>query len=127
MSESKQSAFVTVAAWLAILAAGYTAIAGLIQVGMLAGVPDASSALALTFGRTVLACAAVACAFGLLRRREWARKGMVIVLALAVALIGAMAVTGLGTSGAVMAGAWAAVMIWLAVRLNAPSLRAEFR
>jgi hypothetical protein len=127
MSEPTQSAFVTVVAWLAILAAGYTAFAGIVQVGMLADAPDASRFVAFAVGRTVLACAGLACAFGLLRRREWARKGMVVVLALAVALIAVMAVTGLGTPGAVIAAAWAGVMIWLGVRLNAPALKAEFR
>lgn len=127
MSEPKQSAFVTVVAWLAILGAAYAAFAGLVQVGMLAGVPDATRFVAFAFGRTVLACAALACAFGLLRRREWARKGMVIVLTLAVALIAVMAMSGLGTTGAVIAAAWAAVMVWLAVRLNARDLKAEFR
>lgn len=127
MSESKQSAFVTVVAWLAILGAGYTAIAGIVQLGMATGVPAATSFQALMVGRTVLACAALACAFGLLRRREWARKGMTVVLALAVALIAGMALSGLGTTGAIVAVAWAAIMIWLAVRLNSPGLRTEFR
>ena len=52
---------------------------------------------------------------------------MVVVLALAVALIAVMALSGLGTPSAVMAAAWAGVMIWLAVRLNARDLKAEFR
>lgn len=127
MSEPTQSAFVTVVAWLAILGAGYAAIAGLVQIGMLAGVPDATGVVALVFGRTVLACAALACAFGLLRRREWARKGMVLVLAASVALIAAMAIGGLATTNAVIAAAWAGVMIWLAIRLNAQTLKAEFK
>jgi hypothetical protein len=127
MSEPKQSAFVTVVAWLAILGAAYAAFAGLVQVGMLAGVPDGTRFVAFAVGRTVLACAALACAFGLLRRREWARKGMVVVLTLAVALIAVMALAGLPTPNAVIAAAWAGVMIWLAVRLNARTLKAEFR
>lgn len=127
MSELKQSAFVTVAAWLTILGAGYVAIAGLVQVGMVASVPDAARLQMFMFGRTVLACAALACAFGLLRRREWARMGMVVVLGLGVVLIAGTVLTGLGTTGAIVAVAWMAVMIWLAVRLSARDVRAEFR
>lgn len=127
MSEPKQSAFVTVVAWLAILGAAYTAFAGIVQVGMLTGVPDSSRFVAFAFARTVLACAALACAFGLLRRREWARKGMVLVLASSVALMAAMAIGGLATTNAVIAAAWIGVMIWLAVRLNAQALKAEFK
>jgi hypothetical protein len=127
MSELRQSAFVTVVGWLAILGAGFSAVAGLIQVGMLAGVPDAANLLPFAFGRTVLGCVALACAFGLLRRREWARKGMVVVLALTSVMVVAMAITGLGTVNAVLAVALVAVMAWLAVRLNAPGVKAEFR
>ena len=111
MSEQNQSAFVTVVAWLAILAAGFSAVAGLVQVGMNA-LPDANYFRAFAFARTLLSIATLACAFGLLRRREWARKGLVILLALAVVLIAGMAMTGMGTTSTVVAVVVMAVMAW---------------
>lgn len=116
------------AAWLTILAAGFAAVAGIIQVGTLAGTPAAPGGLqAIIVGRTLLACAALGCGFGLLRRREWARKGMVLVLAVAVALVAAMVVIGAGTTSLVVVMGLVVVMAWLAVRLNGRDLKAEFR
>lgn len=168
MTISGQSMFVTVVAWLAIIGAGASASMGLMQTALLmfampdlpigantdAGLDPVSRFVfgnfrAVAFGQTVVWCVALACAVGLLRRREWGRKGIVLLLLLGLAMVAGMAVwqqsvmtemlahpdvgveagkmaVGMRIASGVMAGVLVALMAWLAARLNSHAIKTEF-
>ena len=171
MAESKESTFVTVLAWLALILSGMAAATGLLQSAMVAfltpagpmspndaaGVPQF---IAFVFDHflgfvvllTAVWIATFACALGLLRRKEWGRKGFVAILtvwclatiAIAVlqqAMISDMfdgdnaaeaqgeahtMILAMRITAALFAVAFAGTFGWLAWRLRSSSIRAEF-
>lgn len=167
MTDSKPSTFVTVVAWIAILGCGLFAVMGMLQAAILVfAMPDVpidatmraeldpvarfmfSNFRALVIGQAALWAIGLACAVGLLKRREWGRRGIVILLLLAVALVagtgvwqqamlaellartggggpGAGMMTGMRIASGVMSAGMAAGMAWLAARLNSPRVKAE--
>lgn len=167
MTDSKPSTFVTVVAWIAILGCGMFAVMGALQAAILAfAMPDVpleattraeldplarfmfSNFRALVIGQAALWTLGLVCAVGLLTRREWGRRGIVMLLLLAVALVagmglwqqammaemlartggggpGAGTMTGMRIASGVMSAGMVAVMAWLAARLSSPRVKAE--
>jgi hypothetical protein len=165
---TKPSTFVTVLAWLGLLWAGFSIVMGVFQsifvavtmpndpmsASEAAGTPAVfrfifDHMLLFTIALASFWAVVFACALGLLRRREWGRKGFIALL-----LIGAIAAAGVGVLQQTLMGEMFASQdrsaelpamflamrifsaiftlvfvtgfAWLAIRLNSLPIRAEF-
>jgi hypothetical protein len=104
VTDAKQSTFVTVLAWMVIVFAGMSTVAGLLQVvlvSFLMPIPALSETDArempammrvmfanfhwMIYGSTLLSLLGLAAGVGLLKRKEWARIVMIGLLVLAAA------------------------------------------
>jgi hypothetical protein len=168
--DSRQSTFVTVLAWMVIVVAGLSLLAGLLQsivIGAFMPLPVLSESEArelpamarllftnfnwIVFANTFFAAVALAAGLGLLKRHEWARLVMIGMLVLATAgftvlvvaqqfFISAIFPEGDDTpsdvrsimlamriGSAIFGLLFVGLHAWLAVRLNSPTIRAEFQ
>lgn len=171
MAAPRPSTFVTVIAWLALLFSGMAAATGLLQSVIVAflmpaapiGASDSdglppfvgfvfSNFLGFVVVLTAIWAATFAFAFGLLRRKEWGRKGFVAILTCWSATTAVIAVLQqtlmsdmfggarsaeapaeadaiifvIRIAAALFAVVFAGAFGWLAWRLNSPMIRAEF-
>ena len=171
MPETRPSTFITVLAWLALIVSGLAGVTGLLQSAMVAYVMpatpmsagDASEVppfivflfdhfLGFVVVLTAMWAATFAFALGLLRRREWGRRGFIAILTLwciitvTIAVFqqvmmrdmfgGAQAadtpaeahtmILVMRIAGAIFAFLFTVTFGWLAWRLGSSRIRAEF-